>query len=130
MLIGLILALLVQSPRMGGRSSATSVTANSDLPMCDTMAKGAKEHFAAGITVIGKLIWPSDMAPRILEIELEDDAGIVVDETKSEPNNQFRFNRVQVVNPVSCAFKSYYVTINADGLNVVRQQLALTTNNF
>jgi hypothetical protein len=120
-----LLALAIQSARVGARAPVNTPS----LGTC--LNSGAAEHFEAGIDVSGKLVWPSNMIPRMVDIELEDEDGNPIDSTKSQANNQFFFRRVKVVNPVTCAFKTYNLVINAtEGLDNVRQKLSLTTNNF
>jgi len=94
------------------------------------MAGGAREHFANGISVQGRLVWPAGRIPNSIEVDLEDDDGNIINSTKSGPSNQFRFDRVAVVHPVTCAFKTYHIVIHEYGLDPVRQQLSLSTSNF
>jgi len=120
-----LLALALQNARVGARAPVTTPSLGSCLN------SGAAEHFADGIDVSGKLVWPSNMIPQMVDIELEDEDGNPIDSTKSQANNQFFFRRVKVVNPVTCAFKTYNIVINStEGLDNVRQQLSLSTNNF
>jgi Flp pilus assembly protein TadD len=125
MLTTLALLLAFQSPRMIARPTNQPLT-NTDV----IMAPGVKDHFADGITILGTVIFPSDSAPAMLDIELENQNGAVVDSTKLEPHNQFRFNKVPIVDVATSSFETYYIVINSDGFDVVRQQLSLSTNNF
>ncbi len=110
---------------MGGKPGAPSI------PSDATMAEGSKEHFSDGITILGKLIWPADVTPSIIEIELEDSSGLVVADTKSLPNNEFQFTEIPIVENITNSYLTYYISINdAPGLDIVRQQFNPTTNNF
>src|SRR6185436_11967724 len=120
-----LMVLVFQGARVGPRSSTAST------PLNGCVAAGAAEHFQDGVDVIGKLIWPSDMIPKMIDVELEDEDGTPIDSVKSQPNNQFYFRRIKILNPVTCAFKNYNIIINAtEGLDNVRQQLSLNSNNF
>src|SRR5689334_22748877 len=122
MLSSLILALLLQGVRVGAGRNTASPTSSVGEGDC-LLAPGSAEHFASGVRLIGKLVWPSDVIPRILDVELENQTGEVVDGTKSGPNSQFSFERLTVC-------KSYYVVINTEGFDIVRQWVSIGTNNF
>jgi tetratricopeptide (TPR) repeat protein len=125
MLTTLVLLLAFQSIRVNSKPPNPSIN-NSDV----IMAPGVKDHFADGITILGKLVFPAGIAPSIVEIELEDQNGVIVNSTKSEPHNQFRFTRVPIVDVANSSFETYYLIINTEGFDIVRQQLSLNTNNF
>src|SRR5690242_4247741 len=110
MLTTLALLLAFQSTRIITRPNNQPLT-NTDV----IMAPGVKDHFADGITVLGKIVFPSDAAPVMLDIDLEDQNGTVVDSTKLEPKNQFRFNKVSIVDVANSSFQTYYLVINSDG---------------
>jgi Flp pilus assembly protein TadD len=130
MLPTLTLLLAMQTAGTGPRAAATNAMTGALTSTCDVMAQGAREHFANGIDVTGKLVWPADVSPHLLDIDLEDEDGNIIQSTKSESNDQFRFTHVAVVNATTCAFKNYHLQINAVGLDIVRQPLALSTGNF
>jgi len=87
---------------------------------------GVSDHFKDGVTVFGKLVFPSDVVPTYLDVDLEDLYGSVVRSTKSGPKNEFRFERVLIPN----LLQTYYIVIQAEGFDIVRQQLQITSNNF
>jgi tetratricopeptide (TPR) repeat protein len=130
MSLTLMFLLAVQTAVTGPRAPSTNAMTGALTATCDVMAQGAREHFANGIDVIGKLVWPADVTPHLLDIELEDEDGNIIRSAKSESNEQFRFTHVAVVNATTCAFKNYHIQINADGLDIVRQPLSLSTSNF
>src|SRR5438105_4528896 len=104
MLVAVLLLFALQGVRVGPRPVAGG---------CGVLGPAA-DHFADGISVFGKLIWPSNTRPRIIEVELEDN-GTVIDSTTSQPGNQFQFNRVQITNPSpDCSFKTYHIVIQGD----------------
>src|SRR5580698_263454 len=115
MLPALVMFLALQGIRMGGQPPAPSI------PTDATMAQGTQGHFNDGIRVLGKLIWPSDITPSIIEIELEDSTGVVVAETKSLPNNEFEFTEIPIIENITDSYVTYYISINdAPGLDIVR----------
>jgi tetratricopeptide (TPR) repeat protein len=117
----LILLLALQGSRAiisnSGRTSTDPGTLN---------APGLTDHFKDGISIIGKIVFPSDVKPTFLEVELEDVNGHVVRSVKSGPNREFRFDRVLL--PDFNA--TYFISINAEGFDVVHQQVVLTAANF
>jgi len=123
MFMALIILLALQR---GVRAGPASV----DPSDCGALTTQVCNHFKDGVQVTGKLVWPSDKAPAIVDVDLEDDSGLVVDSTKSGPGNLFRFDGVKVLAPVTGSFVDYYIVVNTDGLDIVRQQLSLSTNNF
>lgn len=118
----LILLLALQSARMGtgGNSSKTSTD--------PTLLKvpGLTEHFEDGITVLGKIVFPSDVKPTYLEVELEDLTGNVVRSVRSGPGAEFRFDKVLL--PDFNA--TYFIVIQSEGFDNIRQQLTISSNNF
>src|SRR4051812_24227872 len=104
MLTTLILASMMQKVILGAGARQPSVAAipnGKAVPCADVMASGEAEHFAGGIDVVGTLIWPSDMTPSILDVQLEDESGVIIDSTNSGPNNRFHFSAVAIINPLS-----------------------------
>ena len=113
-----IIVLLLQSSRVGSANPNPQVP-NNGVSMMPGAIRLAYEN---GLPVVGRLIFPSDVPVRFIEIELEVEDGTVMDSIKSGPNGEFRFDGVKL--------GRYYIVINAQGIAPVRQQLRLDGTNF
>lgn len=84
----------------------------------------AELHYANGLPIVGRLIFPFGIPVSYLDVQLEDEqTGRVIGAAKSGPNGEFQFSGVAVD-------KSYNFVINAEGLMYVRQPLVLDKQNF
>jgi tetratricopeptide (TPR) repeat protein len=80
-------------------------------------------HYAAGLPVTGRLVFPIGFPQQYLDITLENESsGITVATTKSGPNGEFRFDGV--------GDGQYVFVISARGLQYVRQRLMLDRQQF